>query len=139
MLQSDILYETFFIVLGKDLTVGSVGKGKGHLLGYWKQVVGLEVVVVFIVLLNLLEGKGRVVVVHVLLNLRPIAVPPDAIGSDQQDFVHEIPTAHGESPPQRRANDILRGILFEVREAGDAVIVMYGCDVCESCDFEFAV
>lgn len=86
-------------------------------------------VVPFEVFLNLFVREGRAVVVEVLLDLAPVAEPPQFERSGQHNFVHHVPAAVGEAVPQRSPHQVLLRVFLQVREAAHAVVVRSGQDV----------
>lgn len=86
--EADVFEGDFLVVSEGYLGIGRVGEGLGDVSGDGDEVVGLKVVEFLIVLFDFFEAKRRLIVIHKLLNLPPIAVAPLLKGANQYKFVH---------------------------------------------------
>lgn len=112
---------------------GRCGFGKG------RQIILLMQVVPFEVFLNLFVREGRAVVVEVLLDLAPIAEPPQFERSGEHNFVHHVPAAVGEAVPERSPHQVLLRVFFQVSKAAHAVVVCTGQYKRVPCEIQLAL
>lgn len=122
-------WKGLFINFQGYLTVWNMGLSSRYLIWKVKQVILLVVMEFLVVEFDLVKRKGRLIIVHVLLDLVPIAVAPNAKRCDQDDFIHEIPLALSGTYPERWLYDILCRVLIKVGEAGYAIVVSFSCDM----------
>ena len=75
------------------------------------------------------------VVVHIVFDLGPVAIPPYVEGRDEDKFIFEVPCGVGWTEGECSSDEIFVGIFVEVGEAGDTVVV----GACEygNCSGEF--
>lgn len=68
--------------------------------------------IILVMLFDLIEGKGGLIVVHVVFDLCPVAVAPGPEGSDQEHLIHHIPLPSTDGTLERPSHQVLRGKLF---------------------------
>lgn len=138
-LQLPHLRQRLLVQQQRVLPVQRPGLAPGAAAGEGEQTAGGGVVVGEEVGLDFGEGEGGPIVIHVVLDLCPVAEPPQAEGVDHDQLVEEVPVGGSGTEPEGLADHVVLGEEFEVGEAGYTVVVVLGDDVGVAGEVEFAV
>jgi hypothetical protein len=98
-----------------------------------------SVIVCFIeMVFDVFEREGGLVIVHVLLDLLPVAVAPDPERTSHDNLIHETPPTAIHIAIECSPYQILDRIFLQIGKAANAVVLCLGDDVGASGDVQFA-